>query len=181
MVLLIEGVNHTGKSTLAKKLAKDLGWGILKFNVPPLESPYIHFSQRIHAAIREHGNVIIDRCHFSNFAYNGRLGGGVLNEIERYALDKIIDVVFLLVDSPFVIAERLNEDVDRDDGAERLTRQDLGDIQKRFYEALGSSLIENKYSFQFPQLITEDGVTAQYVRIVNQLRNWKWSSTISMN
>ena len=97
MVLLLEGMNCAGKTTLAQRLYAELGWPIIKFNVPP-DDAYDYFRDTLEEARKTHSNLILDRGHLSNLAYNGCLGGGVIHFNQFDALDQSVDVLFLMVD-----------------------------------------------------------------------------------
>lgn len=177
MIILIDGVNCTGKSTLAKQFSEDLNWPILKFNVPP-ESAYEHFSLRIGLmtdAGLEEGHFIIDRCHLSNWAYCGMLGGGVLDGSEWNRVDDLLrrhkTWLFLLVDDPFAIEARLQQREGREDGANSLKRHELASLQQRFTEAMAMSRIEVKGQFTLMQLLDpETGEpTNHYYQLLEQI------------
>jgi hypothetical protein len=174
MILLIEGCNVCGKSTLAQQFSDDLDWPVLKFNVPS-NNAYLHFIGLLSLFHRDHGSFIIDRCHLSNRAYNGQLGGGVMALDEWLKVDDWLRArqtwLFLLVDDPFAIEARLQERTGREDGANQLGRHELAQIQQRFIEASAMSRIEVKGHFTLPQLIEpETGIpTNQYYQIYEQI------------
>lgn len=175
MILLIEGINCTGKSSLAAAVSEATGLPILKFNVPP-EAAYAHFRDGLIARFKANPHFIIDRCHLSNAAYQGMLGGGVMNASEYLRIDNLLREMgawlFLMVDEPALIAERLLLRTGRQDQAETLVRHQIGDIQNRFVALFDRSSIEQKGSFTLPQYLTAEGdQTEQFRRLVDQMQD----------
>ncbi len=173
MILLLEGPNQTGKSTLAKAFSEELNLSILKFNVPPPEA-YEHFRSGIYKQVKQSPHFIIDRCHLSNYAYRGTLGGGTMDMLQVGMIDNLLFELkawlFLMIDSPSLIAERLALRTGRNDQAESLTRQQIGNIQNRFEDAFNLSRIEVKARYSLPLYIDEGRKTDQYYRMVAQMR-----------
>jgi thymidylate kinase len=173
MIILLEGLNCTGKSTLAKAFSERLEIPVVKFNVPGTD-PYQEFSERLQTAVAEHRHFIVDRLHLSNYAYNGWLGGGVLNPQEWGKIDQFLSeqtaVLYWMVDTPHAIEQRLTERQDRNDGAERLDRSWLATIHDRFQEAFRRSMIPNKGSFMLTQFILNDQPMQQLDKNLQLLR-----------
>jgi len=136
----------------------------VKFNVPG-EDPYHEFKERLEAAIAEHQHFIVDRLHLSNFAYFGRLGGGVLIPGDWTKIDKLLwtnkAFLYWMLDTPQAIEARLKVREGRNDQAEQLNRESLGSIHNRFQRAYDMSSIEPKGSFMLPQFY-DDFVTPQF-------------------
>jgi thymidylate kinase len=173
MILLIEGMNVTGKSTLAKAFSETLQIPILKFNVPPVEA-YAYFRDGILTQVKASPHFIIDRCHLSNYAYRGTLGGGTMKMVTVGMIDNLLHELnawlFLMMDSPNLIAERLTLRTGRSDQAENLTTQQIGDIQNRFIDCFNLSRIEVKAQYALPLFIDEGHKTDQFYRMVAQMR-----------
>ena len=173
MIILLDGLNCTGKSTLATAFSERLQIPVVKFNVPGPD-PYTEFSERLQAAVADVRHFIVDRLHLSNYAYNGWLGGGVLNPVEWAKIDQLISeqtaVLYWMVDTPHAIEQRLMERQGRNDGAERLDRGWLATIHDRFEEAYRRSTILNKGSFMLPQFIQDEQPTAQFLENLRVLR-----------
>jgi thymidylate kinase len=175
MILLIEGVNRVGKTTLATRLAQDLDWPILKFNVPPANA-YEHFKLSLSLMAELKGSFIVDRCHLSNRAYQEKLGGGVMDFSEWSNLDEWLRGkgawLFLLVDNPFDIEARLQKRPDKGDGAEHLSRSEIAALQSSFDEAYQTSAIEVKGHFTLPQFIDQETgwVTDHYRSVLKQIQ-----------
>ena len=120
-------------------------------------------------------DFIIDRCHLSNWAYRGLLGGGILTLDEWTTLDeqlrRLKTWLFLLVDDPFAIEARLQQREDKGDGANLLHRHTLAHIQQRFIEASAMSRIEPKGHFTLMQLL-DPGTgepTNHYYQLLEQI------------
>jgi thymidylate kinase len=164
MIVLLEGLNCTGKTTLANLLQHHLNVPIIKFNVPG-HDPYSEFKERVEAAVQEHGHFIVDRLHLSNVAYGGRLGGGVLTPTEWTKIDKFLceqkAFLYWMLDTPQAIEERLKERTGRADGAQTMEREQIGLIHTRFQKAFDLSAIDPKGSFMLPQFY-DDFVTPQF-------------------
>ena len=67
MILILEGCDKTGKSTLAAKLSKELGFPILKTSAPKKgEDPYREYVTKI---LTSNENIIFDRFHLGELVY----------------------------------------------------------------------------------------------------------------
>ncbi len=173
MILLIEGLNMTGKSTLAAAVAEALGLPILKFNVPP-EAAHAHFRDRLLDQYRCSRHFVIDRAHLSNYAYNGQLGGGVLSDQEWHRFDGFVSMLdsrlFLMIDCDTKIHLRLQTRADKGDGAETLTLPQVADLQRRFVDSYITSRINMQSIHRLPDFIAADGKhTALFYQTVEEL------------
>jgi len=66
-MLILEGTDNTGKTTVAKALSKLLpGWSYRHHSKPPIDV-YTYFSTFL---ADSHSRVIVDRFHWSNYAYS---------------------------------------------------------------------------------------------------------------
>jgi thymidylate kinase len=166
MIILLDGLNCTGKTTLAERFQEHLGLPIVKFNVPGPD-PFTEFSEQLRLAWQQHRHFIIDRLHLSNSAYNGCLGGGVLDPYQWSEIDRMIaegdGVLYWMVDTPHAIEARLKERSGREDGAETLDRAQIGEIMHRFDRAYAQSQIRNKGSYTLPQFY-DDGYATKQLR-----------------
>jgi hypothetical protein len=94
-VIILEGPDSSGKSTLAKEL-ENVGYRIVPFGVPPAEAQqteetiFRFFFNELYKAGESSERVAFDRLHLSESIYGGWMRGGTLmsdcNEmlIERY-------------------------------------------------------------------------------------------------
>jgi thymidylate kinase len=165
VIILLEGLNCTGKTTLAQKFQEHLDLPIVKFNVPGPD-PYQEFSEQLRLAGQQHQHFIIDRLHLSNYAYNGCLGGGVLDIYQWDKIDRMIEeaqgVLYWMVDTPHAIEARLKERSGREDGAETMDRGQIGEIMQRFDRAYTQSQIRNKGSYTLPQFYHDGELTDKF-------------------
>ena len=154
MIILIEGFDQTGKSTLARALARDLDLPLARFGVPPAIGVLQHFLTKIEVQ-RSGRGLVVDRLHLSNYAYNGRLGGGVLTAEEWSAVDGYLarrwSGLLLLVDSPFAIERRLRQEGPSE--ASGLTREQIGATCGRLSAAFAASNIPHKRSLRLPNFL----------------------------
>lgn len=65
-MIVIEGCDKTGKSTLAKNLSDDLGIEVVKFNKPKTGNPYEEYVEFL---INLNKDVILDRFNVGEFVY----------------------------------------------------------------------------------------------------------------
>lgn len=165
MIILIEGLNCTGKSTLAENLRSHLEIPVLKFDVPG-DDVYGEFRSRLQWGIDHNTHFIIDRLHLSNIAYNGELGGSVLVGNEWNMIDQMVAnqkaLLYWMVDSPQAIKKRIALRQGRSDGAEKLDRNKIAAMHNRFAEAFQRSQIPNKGSFTLPQFVEDGQPTEQF-------------------
>lgn len=67
-IIILEGCDKTGKTTLAKKLSSKLGYKIIHLGVPP-ENGYFKILRDLIEGNEE--GVIFDRFHWGDFVYRG--------------------------------------------------------------------------------------------------------------
>jgi DNA polymerase III delta prime subunit len=72
MLVLIEGPDGVGKTTLARRLAEEYGLGYLHFGIPD-EHPMLHWFRRLRDIDRP---TVIDRLHLSEEVYGPVFRGG---------------------------------------------------------------------------------------------------------
>ena len=184
MICLVEGFDRTGKGTLCAHLQEDLpDFRYVHFGVPDQEDPFNFFFDRLML----HGgeDLIVDRFHWSNYAYNGTLGGPVLADFDWWRLDHWLAeqgaLVVLLVDDPHAIHRRLKLEVQVKPGSPQivpLSPGEIGQIQNRFFQCYDRSEISHKWSVGLDQLLTStehDGQhgweeTPNYVRLLRAIR-----------
>lgn len=160
MVILLEGVNGTGKTSLAKQLGKALNFPTIKF-VAPVTDAFDYFD----LSVVKNTHLIIDRYHLSNWVYGSSEGGTTLSWEEWMKLDTQLQErgvwLFLMVGDPFEIQERL---VERDGKAPSTQRLAL--LQQRFLEAYEMSGIEVKGTFDYSTFLNEE----RFEHLVGEIR-----------
>lgn len=173
MIILVEGPDRCGKSTLARALARDLDLPLAHFGVPPATGVLQHFLTEVEVQRSARG-LVVDRLHLSNYAYDGRLGGGVLTAEEWSAVDSYLarrwSHLLLLVDSPFEIECRLRAEGPSE--ASGLTREQIGTTCSRFNAAFAASNVPHKRSLRLSDFLdpaTEES-TDNYRRFVESIQ-----------
>lgn len=176
MIVLLEGLSRVGKSVLANRLQADLpGFKRLHFGPPDIPDAYEFFTQELREIEGE--DVIIDRLHWSNFAYQSLFGGSVLTDFDHYRIDAWLAnqpcVAILLVGEPHAIYDRIRE--------ERVvvpvrhvlaSPRQIGEVQNRFRIAFERSSIGAKWSFGLDQIMDSASgtVTEVYARLLGLLK-----------
>lgn len=147
-VLIVEGVNGVGKTTLANRLGGDLeqqglSWIVAKAQVPS-ENPFAYFQNLLQWPSNP-DVVILDRWAWSNMVYAGREGGAVMSGAEFQALQRETEVVnarvLLLVDDPDAIAARLRAERNVQDPQTEL-RKRLGELQEMFFQIARTTMLD---------------------------------------
>lgn len=174
MYIICEGFERTGKTTLARALARDLDLPLARFGVPPTAGVLQHFLTEIEVQ-RSGRGLVVDRLHLSNYAYAGRLGGGVLTAEEWSAIDAYLarrfSALLLLVDSPFAIERRLRQEGPSE--ASGMTREQIGATCGRFSAAFAASNVPHKRSLRLPDFLdpATSEPTEHYRRFVELIRD----------
>lgn len=162
MILIVEGLDNTGKSTLIKqirsKILVDPKTISLHCSSPPNNSnaewSKLHYTQILSEVSRLNQNgwdVILDRSHIGEMVY-GPLYRGVKDstyilDLDKHFLQAQDSYMILLTDSP----ESL---VSRDDGySPSINIDDLDKITNLFLNAFDKSFIEHKLHYD----ITDNG------------------------
>lgn len=163
-VLVIEGVNCTGKSTIAKLFADRTGLELVKFGIAPKDNPFRYFASTIINAAARNENFIVDRCHLSNYAYQSMQESGVMEipywqQIDK-ELERLNGWLFLMTDDVFKIEQRMQARK-KGDGADGWSRQRIALVQRRFEEAFDMSRLEPRGQFSLPLFLLPDGQTTQ--------------------
>ena len=94
-VIVLEGPDGSGKTTLAKKLSSELGWKYVHMSAPvPIDKPFDYWWARIQTefAGSTPSGLIIDRLHPSEDVYGGLFrGGSKLTAHGRWLLEGWLD------------------------------------------------------------------------------------------
>lgn len=69
MIILIEGPDGAGKTTLAEKLSKQTGYVLLHRSYPKTAEEMANMMQEYMQVIKSGKNCIIDRCWYSEMVY----------------------------------------------------------------------------------------------------------------
>lgn len=91
MLIIVEGPDGTGKTTLIRKLNKTIEWPVKKFSQPEITDTKESTMQMYKNAIDWQGNAIFDRCWVSEVVYANAMHRDPLltladcKELEEYA------------------------------------------------------------------------------------------------
>lgn len=91
MIIILEGVDGAGKSTLAKQMSEEYNMPIHHFSYPKTEEEKANMFQMYADAIHEYGNGIFDRCWYSEMVY-----GPMLREKSCISWEQMIELEKLL-------------------------------------------------------------------------------------
>ena len=69
MILIIEGPDGSGKTTLAEKLSKQTGFPVIHRSQPKTEEEKANMMKGYMETIKSGKNAIFDRCWYSEMAY----------------------------------------------------------------------------------------------------------------
>ncbi len=140
--IIIEGLDKTGKSTLARYLSDRLGLPIKKFSAPEKDKDptpeYIFFLANAERSI-------IDRCYMSEMAYGPVMRGGswidqrMQTVVEEVAKRRGTTGVYCFADER-ALAERFVKDKE-----EFLPIEKAVEVQKNFERAVDASLLDWKF------------------------------------
>lgn len=178
MILLLDGVNKTGKSTLARRIMADVPhFRYLHFDAPRTYKVYQFFMDRLEEV--DGLDIILDRLHLSNAAFRDLLGGSVLADFDWWRIDQWVaqrpSVALLMVDDPHAILPRVEADLEARPWLKPLaTAAAIGQVQNRFYQCFDRSAISPKWALGLDQLLDLDAdppaVTETYQRLLSHLK-----------
>ena len=144
-IIILEGCDKTGKSTLAKKLSKQLGYKVVHLGVP---KPKGHF-QKLEKLIQDNPDgIIFDRFHWGDRVYTGITAKKrALTPPEFFRIKQMLGrretVVIYCHSSQILIRRRFIED-----GEELIRMKEISTILNRYNQMLVMSNLEIiKYDF----------------------------------
>lgn len=71
-IIILEGVDKTGKSTLAKQISESTGYPMVHLGVPP---DGLDYQGHLIKLVKQHPDgVVFDRFHWGDYVYNGLAG-----------------------------------------------------------------------------------------------------------
>lgn len=89
MIIIIEGPDGSGKTTLAEKLSKQTGYPVVHRSQPKSEEEKLQMLREYVDAIDAGKNVIFDRCWYSEMAYGPVMRDeSVITYPEMYLLEE---------------------------------------------------------------------------------------------
>jgi len=135
-IIIIEGCDKTGKSTLANELAERLNYNLVHLGVPEHEDHYQYLADLIESNKQ---GVIFDRFHWGDYVYGGitnkerLLDWGEFNMLEA-RMAKLGAIVIYCSAPVFKIAQRFKKD-----GEKLIPEIRIQDILDRYTEIARSS------------------------------------------
>lgn len=134
--IIIEGLDKTGKSTLAKFLSEKTGMPIVKFSNPkPDEDPAVQYAEFVVTA----QPCIVDRMHLSEMAYGPVLRG---ESCVDENVQRVIEGLLKNRGSVGIYCSAALEDLKRrfkEDGEDFITPDQISEIEFNFNQALLTS------------------------------------------
>jgi thymidylate kinase len=127
MIVILEGENKTGKTTLAKHIEKEYGFRYIKCSQPGKRGPYAEYREVIESILQKPENVVIDRFHIGEEVYGpiyrGRSGLSQENfsEIEQ-DLNKLNTILIYCYDNENNIAKRFKEENEEFANVEKIAK-----------------------------------------------------------
>ena len=111
MIIIIEGPDGSGKTTLAEKLSKQTKWPIVHRSQPKTEEEKACMMQSYLEVIKQGKNCIFDRCWYSEMAYGPTMRDeSVISYPEMYHLEKALAkhgaIIIYCTDKPDILWKR---------------------------------------------------------------------------
>lgn len=111
MIIIIEGPDGSGKTTLASQIAKQTGYPVVHFSVPKTEEEKEQMVSMYKQAIKESKNIIFDRCWYSEMAYGPVMRKEhVISYPQMYELERMLakrgSLIIYCTGSPEVLWRR---------------------------------------------------------------------------
>lgn len=114
MIIIIEGPDGSGKTTLAKKLSKQTGYPLVHRSAPKSDDEKTAMKEMYLRCIREGADAIFDRCWYSEMVYGPIMrDASVISYPNMYALEKRLTdhgaLIIYCTGDPDVLWERCTE------------------------------------------------------------------------
>lgn len=90
MILILEGPDGSGKTTLATRLHATTGYPIYHRSKPENDEDKANMMEQLKADFKVYKNVIVDRCWYSEIVYGNIMrDGSVIDYPEMYDLERL--------------------------------------------------------------------------------------------
>lgn len=114
MIIIVEGPDGSGKTTLANKIAKQNGYIMLHRSQPKTEEEKQNMMAEYLQVIKAGKNVVMDRCWYSEMVYGPIMrDASVITYPEMYELEKLLckkgALLIYCTDKPEVLWKRCQE------------------------------------------------------------------------
>lgn len=91
MIIIIEGADGSGKTTLAEKLAKQTGFELVHRSQPKTEEEKAKMLDMYTTTIKSGKNMIFDRCWYSEMVYGPIMrDASVISYPKMYELERLL-------------------------------------------------------------------------------------------
>lgn len=164
MIIILEGIDKTGKTTLANLISKRYGFEIVKCSQPKGD-PYIEYMTKLHQA--EGKNVVFDRFYLGELAYGPvfrgktQLSSEQCRNIELKAMSQGCIVIYCY-DIPSKISERFKSDGETFAKDEHI---------QRLMELYSRSMLETNLPVIYHQMKTDHDMTKNLKMIIDELKD----------
>ncbi len=111
MIIILEGPDGSGKTTLAEKLSRQTAWPVVHRSFPKTDEEKANMMQFYKDTIKLGKNFIFDRCWYSEMAYGPTMRDkSVISYPEMYELEKMLAkrgaILIYCTDKPDVLWRR---------------------------------------------------------------------------
>lgn len=138
-MIILEGIDKTGKTTLANKLRDEYGYEIVKTSQPKKkEHPYVEYVRKI-LSIRT-SRVVFDRLHLGELVYGPvKRGKSLIDEKMLFNINSLLSLhgatIIYCHDKPEIIKERFSQEKE-----DYLQETDIETILKRYEEVIQTTI-----------------------------------------
>lgn len=114
MILILEGPDGAGKTTLANKISLMTGWKIQHFSYPKNQDDIDKMYMMYVDAIKGAGNIIFDRCWYSDMTYGPVMrGAATITYPQMFDLERLVakkgGMVVFCTDSKAALWQRISQ------------------------------------------------------------------------
>lgn len=155
MIIIVEGIDRVGKTTLCEKLSKELGFSIFKDKWRGPTNDQLAIKEKFNTllnVIATYDNIIIDRFHLTELVYNSFRG----DDFEDYS---VIDK--LLSQRPTLLILVQSEDIEE---SSRQHGRDLFGHELMFRALFLGTNIESKKKLTYKQFDSYVEVLSRILR-----------------